>query len=51
MGSPLRPTLANTFLCFYKKRLEQSPEEFKPLYYRQYSYDIFVFFRSRDLQY
>ena len=43
MGSPLRPTLANTFLYFYKKKLEQSPEKFKPLYYRQYVYDILYF--------
>ena len=30
MGSPLGPTLANAFLCFYEKKwLEQCPEEFK----------------------
>ena len=43
MGSPLRPTLPNTFLCFYKKKLEQSPKEFKPLYQRQYVYDILYY--------
>ena len=33
MGSPLGPTLANAFLCFYeKKRLEHCPEEFNPVY-------------------
>ena len=49
MGSPLGPTLANAFLCFYEKKwLEQCPEEFKPVYYRRYVDDIFVLFRSQD---
>ena len=49
MGSPLGPTLANAFLCFYEKKwLEQCPVEFKPAYYRQYVDDIFVLFRSQD---
>ena len=49
MGSPLGPTLANAFLCFYEKKwLEQCPEEFKPVYYRRYVDDIFVLFKSQD---
>ena len=33
MGSPLGPTLANAFLCFYEKKwLEHCPEEFNPVY-------------------
>ena len=49
MVSPLRPTFANAFLCFYKKKwLEQCPDEFKPVYYRRYVDDIFVLFKSRD---
>ena len=35
MGSPLGPTFANAFLCFYEKKwLEQCPEEIKTVYYR-----------------
>ena len=49
MGSPLGPTLANPFLCFYEKKwLEQCPEKFKPVYYRRYVDNTFVLFRSRD---
>ena len=49
MGSPLGPTLANAFLCFYEKKwLEQCPDEFKPVYYRRYVDNIIVLFRSRD---
>ena len=49
MGSPLGPTLANAFLCFYEKKwLDKCPKEFKPVYYRRYVDDIFVLFRSRD---
>ena len=49
MGSPLGPTLANAFPCFYEKKwLEQCLEEFKPVYYRQYVDDIFVLFISQD---
>ena len=45
MGSPLGPTLAKTFLCFYEKQwLEQCHDEFKSVYYR-FVDDIFVLFR------
>ena len=35
--SPLSPTLANAFLCFYEQiSLNERPDESKPLYYRRY---------------
>ena len=49
MGSPLGPTLANAFFCFYERKwLEKSPLEFKPVFYRRYVDDIFVLFKSPD---
>ena len=43
MGPPLKPLLANAFLCFYEKKwLEQCPKEFKGVYYRRYVDDIFI---------
>ena len=46
MGSPLGPTLTNTFPCFYEKQWsEQCHEEFKSVYYRRFVDDIFVLFR------
>ena len=49
MGSPLGPTLANAFLCFYERKwLEKCPLEFKPVFYRRYVDDIFVLFKSPD---
>ena len=37
MGSPLRPTLANIFLCFHKSNwLKNCPKDFKPVYYKRY---------------
>ena len=48
-GSPLGPTLANAFLCHYKKHwLDSCPPEFKPLVYKRYVDDIFVLFKSKD---
>ena len=33
MGSPLGPTLANAFLCFYERKwLEEAPMECRPTY-------------------
>ena len=47
MGSPLGPTLANTFLYFHEQIwLNECPDEFKPVYYRKYVDDIFILFRS-----
>ena len=49
MGSPLGPTLANAFLCFYEKKwLEKCPPEFKPVFYRRYADAIFVLLKSTD---
>ena len=47
MGSPLGPSLANTFLAYYEQIwLNDCPNEFKPVYYKRYVDDIFVLFRS-----
>ena len=47
MGSPLGPTLANAFLCFYERKwLEEAPMECRPTYYKRYVDDIFVLFDS-----
>ena len=49
MSSPLGPTLANAFLCFYEtKWLEKCPPEFKPVFCRRYVDDILVLFKSTD---
>ena len=49
MGSPLRPTLANAFLCHFERLwLDSCPPEFKPVVYRRYVDDIFVLFKSKD---
>ena len=49
MGSPLGPTMANVFLSFYEvKWLEQSSNEFKPVFYRRYVDNIFVLFKSAE---
>ena len=48
MGSPLGPTLANAFLCFYEKQwLQQCPTDCKPSFFRRYVDDIFVLFSSQ----
>ena len=47
MGSTLGPSLANTFLAYYKQIwLNDCPDEFKPVYYIKYVDDIFVLFWS-----
>ena len=49
MGSPLGPTFANIFLCFYEQIwLENCPVEFKPVVYRRYVDDTFLLFRSYE---
>ena len=49
IGSPLGRTLANAFLCHYKKLwLDNCPPEFKPVIYRRYVDDMFVLFKSKD---
>ena len=45
MGSPLGPTLVNAFLCFHEQIwLNECSDEFKPVDYRRYVDDVFVFF-------
>ena len=47
MGSPLGPSLANAFFCFYEQIWHNDrPEDFKSLYYRRYVDGIFALFRS-----
>ena len=49
MGSPLGPTFANIFLCYYEKIwLKNCPYEFKPVIYKRYVDDTLLF-RSKDL--
>ena len=49
MGSPLGPTLANIFMCFYEQQwLRDCPEIFKPSHYFRYVDDTFLLFKSRD---
>ena len=48
-GSPLGPTLANTFLCHYEKIwLNECPSQFKPVIYKRCVDDIFVLFKSKE---
>ena len=47
MGSPLGPSLANTFLAHHEQIwLNDCPDEFKPVFYKRYVDGIFVLFRS-----
>ena len=49
MRSPLGPTLANAFLCYYEKEwLDSCPVEFKPKLCKMYVDDISVVFQSGD---
>lgn len=49
MGSPLGPTLANTFLCFNERKwLSDCPLSFKPVFYRRYVDDCFLLFKESD---
>ena len=49
MGSPLGPSLANTFLSYHEKNwLNNCPQGFKPVFYRRYVDDIFILFKSND---
>ena len=47
IGSPLRPTLINVFLCYHQTMLLKScPKSFKPMYYKRFLDDIFVLFEK-----
>jgi hypothetical protein len=49
MGSPLGPTLANAFMCYWEEKwLSDCPTSFKPLMYRRYVDDIFLIFSSPE---
>ena len=45
MGSPLGPTLANIFLCYWEEMwLQKCPKNFAPVYYKRYMDDTFILF-------
>ena len=47
MGSPLGPTLANTFMCHMEEKwMSDCPSNFKPTFYRRYVDDTFLIFES-----
>ena len=49
MASPLSFSLDNAFLCHHEtKWLNDCPEEFKPVFYKRYVDDIFVFFKRPE---
>ena len=49
MGTPLRPALANIFMCSFESRwLRDCPNDFKTVFYRRYVHDIFALFSSPD---
>ena len=49
MGSSLRPSLANAFLCHHEtKWLNDSPNKFKPVFYKRYVDEIFVLFKRPE---
>ena len=49
MGSLLGPSIASAFLDYHEQNLLDSyPLEYKPLYFRQYVYDIFILLKSSD---
>ena len=49
MASPLRPTLANIFLCYHESNwLKDYRKDFKPVYYKRYVDDIFVLFNKPE---
>ena len=52
MGSPLGPTLANIFLCYHESNwLKDCPKNFKPIYYKRYVDDIFLFNKPEHAQF
>ena len=49
MASPLGPTLANIFFCYYESNwLKDCLKNFKPIYYKRYVDDIFVLFKKPE---
>ena len=49
MGSPLGPTLANTFFCYHESNWQKDcSKDFKPVYYKRYVDDIFVLLNKAE---
>ena len=49
MGSPFGPTSGNVFMCHFDNIwLENCPAQFKPITYRRFVNDTFLFFRTKD---
>ena len=49
MGSPLGPHFYNIFLSFHEqRRFDNCPAKFKPAYYRHFTDDALILFRSKD---
>ena len=49
MGSPLGPSLANSFMCSLEQRyLSSCPSQFKPILYRRYVDDTVCLFKDRN---
>ena len=49
MGSPLGPTIANIFLCYWEEKwIEKCPNQFKPKYYNRFMDDTFLLFSSEN---
>ena len=49
MGQPLGPIFANNnSMCFYEKKwLEKCPDDFRPVFYKRYIDDTFIFFQRQ----
>ena len=48
MGSPLGPILANVFMCHLENNLfDQCPSGSRPVYYKRYVDDTFIFFQNK----
>ena len=49
MGSPLGPTLANIFLCYWEEIwIKKCPKQFRPVYYNRFMDDTFLLFSASD---
>ena len=49
MGSPLGPTLANIFLCYWEEIwIKKCPKQFCPIYYNRFMDDTFLLFSSEN---
>ena len=49
MGSPLGPTLANIFLCYWEEIwINKCPKQFRPIYYNRFMDDTFLLFSCEN---